>query len=35
METFLYKLVHTLVDEPTPEDDDIGDSYGFFTDDDD
>ena len=35
METFLYKMVHTLVDEPRPEDDDSSDSYGFFTEDDD
>ena len=35
METLLYKMVHTLVDEPMPEDDDSSESYGFFTDDDD
>ncbi len=35
METLLYKMVHTLVDQPIPEDDDSSESYGFFTDDDD
>ena len=35
METLLYRMVHTLVDQPTAEDDDNSESYGFFTDDDD